>query len=252
MRPFQCGVLLFLLFLFRWATSFSPSHQPRRSSGVVRRNQAEESPSTARSSSAASDPSKATTDELDIANHLRLLSKSLESATGKTLPEVMGIDISSTSTDAECWHDDVHMSMRYALLSHSAVNGLDGPINTYANFGAVAAFSYPRQQILQLPACRMALPGYDQEELTRIYLQLKDDPAINCIDDYRGFRCTQDQRQFFVRDAIVRTNLALCVLILRFSLARNFLLAINFLTFSTFNLACLLSLSLSTLAVELL
>jgi len=185
--------LLFLILL-QQSSSFSPSsYQNQKRSSVSRIG-----PGRLLIKESTSFRAELETNGLNPADHLRLLNDSLKNATGKSLPELMG------KTSDTYWQDEVHMSMRYAVLSHGAVNGFDGPIKTYANFAAVAAFSYPKKQILEMPACRMARPGLDQEELTRIFLQLKEHPA-NCIENYHGFRCTQDQRQFYVRDAIVRT-----------------------------------------------
>jgi hypothetical protein len=98
--------------------------------------------------------------------------------------------------------------MRYALISH----GTDR-INNYANFGALAAFSYPRTQILRIPADALARRGSDQQAMLRTYHDIRTKQQTKSsgsssstsiqIHPYAGFRCTQDERQFYIRDAIV-------------------------------------------------
>jgi hypothetical protein len=106
--------------------------------------------------------------------------------------------------------DDIHMSNRFALLSHGAKDRLDGPVNNYANFGACGAFCISRDVILKTPAFRMAEPGFDQDEwsmkLTKLRQRSRDDSddSCQCIEQFCGWRCTiPDQRRFYVKDGIV-------------------------------------------------
>ena len=88
----------------------------------------------------------------------------------------MELDLSSShdgESSDDFWMRQVHTHMRYALLSHGAVNSLDGPINNYANFATLSTFSYKRSQFLDMPACRMAIPGLDQDELSHLYTALR-------------------------------------------------------------------------------
>jgi len=161
------------------------------------------------SSSATSASSAA--DSIDRQDHVRILSDNLFKHTGKDLLLMMDLD---GNTDSPGWQDEIHMSMRWALLSHGADNDLDGPVNNYANFGACSAFSYAQSQILNLPACRMAVPGWDQEALTQLYSRLRENNPNNVIQ-HEGFRCTSDQRRFYIRDALVRIDIIFLMIYFR-------------------------------------
>lgn len=132
----------------------------------------------------------------DRDEHVRILHGSLIDQGGPGLCQLMQLD-----DNDKHWPAAVHQHLRYAVLSHGAVNGLDGPVNTYANFASAAVFSYPRAQLLDMPACRMAVPGYDQEELTNLYLRVRE---TGLQMGHAGFYGTSDQRRFHVRDAVVR------------------------------------------------
>ena len=111
--------------------------------------------------------------------------------------------------------DDIHMSSRYALLSHGAINGMDGPEHNYVNFGACAAFQTSRDQLLEMPACRVATPGSDQLAWSECLTNLRPDQQEGGIGDgegylehYSGFRCSLlDQRPFYIRDGLVCNNI---------------------------------------------
>lgn len=151
------------------------------------------------SSSSSNQPSMSEpSPPIDRDAHVCLLSENLKACTGHNLTQVMGLLLSRETE----WHAQVHTHLRYALLSHGSVNGLDGPINNYANFAACLAFSYPRAQLLDMPAGRMALP-MDQEDVSQEWMDLRKNPR-NVVQQYQGARCTSDQRRFFVRDAVVR------------------------------------------------
>ena len=99
------------------------------------------------------------------------------------------------------------MSSRFCLLSHGPVNGLDGPVHNYANFGACGAFQLSRGDLLYMPAARMAEPGMDQQQWSLILERLRDEPkegGRGCISKYSGWRCTMpDRRRFYIRDGVV-------------------------------------------------
>jgi hypothetical protein len=59
-------------------------------------------------------------EELDRDEHVRILDENLVRQTGKSLRDYAG-------------GDEVQTSMRYALMSHGALNDLDGPTINYAN-----------------------------------------------------------------------------------------------------------------------
>jgi MEKHLA domain len=109
--------------------------------------------------------------------------------------------------DDDSWSTDhVHLSMRFALLSHGAVNGMDGPVHNYANFAALSAFSYTRQQILRIPACRMAAPGSEQADLSQLYMTLRQEQRLgnnNILQNHQALHCTQYLQRFLIRNAMV-------------------------------------------------
>jgi MEKHLA domain len=123
-------------------------------------------------------------------------------------PEEDDIEHNHVRGSGSFLNDNVHMSMRFALLSHGAVNGMDGPVHNYANFAALSAFSYTRQQILRIPACRMAAPGgSDQATLSQIYMTLREQQSSttnnNILQNHQGVHCTQYLQRFLIRNAIV-------------------------------------------------
>jgi MEKHLA domain len=111
--------------------------------------------------------------------------------------------------DSYCWSpDDVHMSLRFVLLSHGAINGMDGPVHNYANFAALSIFSYTRQQMLRIPACRLAAPGAEQADLAEFYRMLREKQrsstsTSNIVENHEAFHCTQYLQRFFIRNALV-------------------------------------------------
>lgn len=185
--------------------------------------------------SSSKPPSDSQSGGFDRDEHVRILNANLLRYTGNDLSAWMGLDFSTRKDGEEnfddFWIHQVHTHMRYALLSHGAVNSLDGPINNYANFATLSTFSFKRSQFLDMPACRMAMPGLDQEELSQLYTALRQhgkqlqqlQEAVtaaastpdfisssnnsNIFHGHQGFRCTQDQRRFYIRDAVVRAHL---------------------------------------------
>jgi hypothetical protein len=134
---------------------------------------------------------------VDRDEHVRILNDNLEKHIGKGLR-----DFTQTSCDVDCW-DDVHTSTRYALLSHGAKNGLDGPVNNYGNFGALGAFQMTYPQLTAMPACRMANPGLDQEEWSQVLQKVQAMGTEGFLQNYKGFRCAVNRTPFFIRDAMV-------------------------------------------------
>jgi hypothetical protein len=204
MRTFQC-VLFPLVALIRSSSSFTA---PTRA--LCSLNQGHHTPlllsSASETDGDAAQLPDATEVVFDQTKHLRLLSESLNKASGETLQQRLALE------EDEDWQDTLHMSMRFALLSHGAAvnnNGVDGPFNEYGNVAALETFSYAQQQqFYEIPAYHMASPGYDQEDLTRMYEYVKDLPD-GYILNYEGFRCTQDQRRLCLRGAIV--SVCVCV-----------------------------------------
>jgi len=157
-------------------------------------------------SSPSSDPREDTDEEaLDQSEHLSILHENLERFTNRGLLERMGLhETGFRHPGTQGWDDEVHMSMRFALLSHGSDNGLDGPIHNYANFGACAAFQLSRNALLNVPACRVAPPGMDQQIWSMVLQRLQED-SENVLEEYQGYRSTlTDGRRFFIRDAVVR------------------------------------------------
>ena len=130
-------------------------------------------------------------EELDRDEHVRILDENLVRHTGKSLRDYTG-------------GDEVQTSMRYALMSHGALNDLDGPINNYANFAALAAFQMTFKQLTAMPAGRVANPGLDQEEWSQVLQKVRQMGKEGILQNYKGFRCTVNQTPFFLRDAVVR------------------------------------------------
>jgi hypothetical protein len=164
-------------------------------------------------SSSSSDANKITSEEaeeeeFDQTMHLSILDRNLKrySSEEQGLLERMGLLNQETTSDDsdEGWDDEIHMSLRFALMSHGNVNGMDGPIHNYANFGACSAFQLSRQALLSMPACRVAAPGVDQEAWSMRLQSLREDPDNNFMDEYQGYRSTlMDGRRFYIRDAVV-------------------------------------------------
>lgn len=157
---------------------------------------------TPTSSSSSSDQTD--NDNFDQSKHLSILHQNLIKFTQRGLLERMEI------SEEENWDDAVHMNLQFALLSHGSVNGLDGPIHNYANFAACSAFELSRTALLQIPACRVAAPGMDQETWSMILQRLQQDHG-NVLEDYQGYRASlKNGRRFYIRDAVVRTNWWCC------------------------------------------
>lgn len=146
-------------------------------------------------------------EEFDQTVHLSILDRNLKRFSKQGLLEWMGLlgnrnDHDDDSSE-EGWDDEVHMNLRFALMSHGSVNGMDGPTNNYVNFGACSAFQLSRDALLNMPACRVAAPGLDQEAWSMRLQTLREDPE-NWIDIYQGYRSTLvDGRRFYIRDAVV-------------------------------------------------
>lgn len=136
---------------------------------------------------------------IDRDEHVRILNDNLERHIGKGLR-----DFTKTICDTdECW-DDIHTNTKYALLSHGAINDLDGPVNNYGNFAALGAFEMTWAQLTDIPATRMAKPGLDQEEWSQVLQKVRAMEKDGFLQNYKGFRCTANQSSFFIRDAMVR------------------------------------------------
>jgi hypothetical protein len=130
---------------------------------------------------------------------VRILNDSLERHIGKGLRDFTN----TTCDEPECW-DDIHTSTRYALHSNGASNGLDGSVNNYGNFAALGAFEMTFSQFTRLSAGRMANPGLDQEGWSQVLQRMQSMEKQGFLQSYKGFRCTVNQKRFFIRDAMVR------------------------------------------------
>lgn len=130
-------------------------------------------------------------EELDRDGHVWILDENLVRHTGKSLRDYTG-------------GAEVQTSMRYALMSHGAVNDLDGATNNYANFAALSAFQMTFKQLTAMPAGRVANPGLDQEEWSQVLQKIRQMGKEGILQNYKGFRCTVNQTPFFLRDAVVR------------------------------------------------
>jgi hypothetical protein len=103
--------------------------------------------------------------------------------------------------------DDIHMNTRYAILSHSSKDGIDGPVNNYCNFGACGVFEINRDLLLGIPVKCTVNPGWNQDELSIILNRLQernrsDDGQV--VTNYSGWRCTlPNQRRFFVKNGLL-------------------------------------------------
>lgn len=192
--------------------SYSSSNEDAYSSNESSQNHGQPPPPQQQQSDGTSSSIKSD-DFLDRDEHVRLLDASLR----KFHPNQLGLlEVIYGPDNAPTRHlwDDVHMSMRFALMSHGKVNGLDGPILNYANFGACAAFQTSRSQLLDMPSCRMASVGRDQLALSDMYQQLRETnaevPERNILLRYQGFRCTMlDATPFLIQDGLVRRGLML-------------------------------------------
>jgi hypothetical protein len=154
------------------------------------------------STSSSSDEKILEETSFDRDAHVGILDKNLKRYTNRGLLEHMF----GSSENYHPW-DDVHMSMRFSLMSHGNVNGMDGPVNNYCNFGACSAYHLGSEQLRNMPACRMAQPGSDQQTWSAALQRLREDQAHGCLENYQGFRCTMmDQRKFYIRDALVSTG----------------------------------------------
>jgi hypothetical protein len=102
---------------------------------------------------------------------------------------------------------------RFALFSHGKLesDNIDGPINNYANFGALGKFQCTYSQFVQLPCTRMALPGQHQKALTDTLDELRptDSSSGNpedkhILQNYSGWGCAITSREpFFIKDAFL-------------------------------------------------
>lgn len=185
---------VFVLFLPNVVNGFSPS---LRVAGASRDTGSRYHSSNAPIIQWSSTSSDATTDTLDLAEHIAILDDNLKRHSKRGLLDRMELE------EEDDWEDTVHMSTRYALLSHGGKNGMDGPIHNYVNFGGCSAFQIGRADFLRVPAARVADPGMDQETWSMILQRLKSDPE-NVVENYQGYRSTlTDRRRFYIQDAVV-------------------------------------------------
>lgn len=97
----------------------------------------------------------------DRESHILLLDRSLRNLTGRGITDRVG---SSNDDDDIC---ALLTSSRYALYSHGVLKPemIDGPVNNFANFGALATFGVTYKQFVQIPSSRIAPPGFHQIQL---------------------------------------------------------------------------------------
>jgi hypothetical protein len=131
--------------------------------------------------------------------HALILNENLKRCTGgKGILDFMELGGSLESSVAA-----VLTSTRYALMSHGADNGLDGPVNNFANFAALGAFQLTYSQLTNLPACRVANPGMDQADWSHVLQSIREMGKSGFMSNYNGFRTTVDLIPFYIRGALV-------------------------------------------------
>lgn len=150
----------------------------------------------------------------DREGHVALLDRSLRQLTGCGILERVG------------WSNDSDTSAlltnsRYALYSHGIVKPdmIDGAINNYANFGALAFFGVTYKQFVQLPCSRIAPPGFHQKRLGEIMEELElqaemaeagstqGEGCRGSLENYSGMRCRLDLTNqgltFLIKNAVI-------------------------------------------------
>ena len=136
----------------------------------------------------------------DRDEHLRYLDQSFKYYTnGKGIMDFLEMDEDEVPRRLS----DIQTSKRYALMSHGAINGMDGPVINYANFGALLAFQLTFVEITDRPACRVANPGLDQANWSQVLQTIQSRGKLGFASNYSGFRCTREQIPFFIRGAMV-------------------------------------------------
>jgi MEKHLA domain len=131
--------------------------------------------------------------------HVFILNENLERCTGgKGILDFMELEGNLESSIAA-----VLTSTRYALMSHGPENGLDGPVNNFANFAALGAFQLTYSQLTNLPAVRVANPGMDQADWSNVLQTIRDMGERGFMSNYNGFRTTVDLIPFYIRGALV-------------------------------------------------
>lgn len=147
----------------------------------------------------------------DRDEHLRYLDQSFKMYTdGKGIMDFLEEDVN----DVQRQLSDIQTSTRYALMSHGAIHGMNGPMINYANFGALLAFQLSFNEMTEKSACQVANPGLDQANWSQALQTIQSRGKLGFAENYNGFRCTGDQTPFYIRGAMVIPSLVFVALLI--------------------------------------
>lgn len=148
---------------------------------------------------------------LDREAHVQLLDQSLRRWTGRGIMDRIPNSITSGDDDL----DSILTSSRYALYSHGVLTPdmIDGAVTNFGNFAALSAFGLTWKQFVQIPCCRMAPPGFHQNNLGQTLEQLElaaqtqpEEKNQQVIERYSGLRSAlgeEQQTTFRIRNAAI-------------------------------------------------
>lgn len=195
------------------SSCWSGIRTPRSTQGVVRFSQV---PSDIRTQFAGADDPETEEASLyqgvvDREAHVQLLDQSLRRWTGRGIMDRIPNSITSRDDDL----DSILTSSRYALYSHGVLTPdmIDGAVINFGNFAALSTFGLTWKQFVQIPCCRMAPPGFHQNNLGQTLEQLElaaqtqpEEKSHQVIERYSGLRSAlgeEQQTTFRVRDAVI-------------------------------------------------